>query len=696
MSQKYKKRLSKRVFANVFILIIFVTGLSFTSYVKASDTDVVITSFETNPSRVLKNEQFTLTMKIKNESGDKLDFLNIRFIGNESFFPIGTGSIMRVKSNVEEDAEDSFSFNLKYTGGDDVKVPVEFTYKTQNSTDTLTCSDYVSINVDKTNTASLSSTPKFEPKIIFSDSISAPVGRAGEEIGLILPIKNISKFSAYDVIVTPSFDSDSPFAVKTISSTKTIALVKPNETKDITLDMRIDESAKEKSYSVKFTLNFNNENGDSFAIDQYANITVKNNIKPCRVIISGVSATPEFIKPGEQTTLEVKLYNPGDLDANNIRVSLSGLKSDGLSTTDLTDLKYIDNLKSKKEYAIKYNIFASEKATVGVQNMGIKIEYSDRNNAVYTQDGQINLVISKLVNQNSREVIELDLKNIRLPRGKIKNGDTFSMFFDIANVGSTEISNINITSKSDKEILPVSLDSVLIPVLSPSGIKTVRFQYKVLNDAATRNYPIAMGLEYDVNINSEKITRAASQYMAINVENISKTKLSKTKSNLVIGKITIPEQAYIGQPIIIPVNFYNMGKEVIRNLFVKATGDFDVKQAEFFVGSFESGKTTTYEMAITPLRQGHLKGIIDITYEDSFGRSNNKDIDFGVEGIEAPDVQELDEQQNSEDNLGKKNGLISYKLIYWTAGCLASAIALLLVFRKIHYERMEKMLRELD
>ncbi|MDG2774741.1 hypothetical protein HKB01_04830, partial [Vibrio parahaemolyticus] len=92
------------------------------------------------------------------------------------------------------------------------------------------------------------------------------------------------------------------------------------------------------------------------------------------------------------------------------------------------------------------------------------------------------------------------------------------------------------------------------------------------------------------------------------------------ESKLETSEIGYVQEAYVGQPTPISVEFFNTGKVTLYNMMVKLEGDFQTENGQYFVGNFQSGSSEYFEGYVIPYQSGEVKGALVFSFEDSTGQ----------------------------------------------------------------------------
>jgi hypothetical protein len=814
----------RKLVALILIFVVSTMGVYVNSEEEATNLELIVTNF-TAPSNITKNQQFILELTVKNNSESNLEYMYVEFGENNSFSPVSKGSRILAEKLPAANGESVNKFILKYNGGPDSKLPISLIYKKHDSQTPSTASDFINLNVVPYSEPppAVSQVPqpvdtaKYVPSLVIADTKAIPSGKAGEKITITLPIKNISSYEARNVIITTEADEKLPISTDKMASAQIIDSIKSGETKEATVTFDVAPNAQERVYTMKLNLQYINPYNDAFTSKDSINIKLLNSLKNSRVVVSSIASNPSSINAGEGTKVTVNIQNYGNLPASDIKVSLTGLKNDGFGLAGSTDSRYIEKMNGGDKQTLEFYLNSSSRMESGSYGLGVKVEYKDTSGTQLSEEDQFFISINKKEKEASSP--DVSITNLTAPVKILKSGESFSVVFDIVNTGTAKLPNLKVTTSSDKEVVPKSLNTRIIPMLEVGKPQRMKFDYLITDDAVTKNYPISINIEYDTGEETNKTKQTASQFVGVYVEGNAKDSDKEKKSapkviisrcvcspdlikpgtnfnlditfkntsmrsdisnlkivfapvdgifipvnsggtifidritkgssvqksitmyvkpdaqtkaypiavdydyeddtanpitakdtvsvpinveaRMVIGELTIPVDVFVGQPVSIPINFFNMGKSTVYNVLIKATGDFQIQSPEYYGGNFESGKSDNYELMLTPSKPGSNEGKVILTFEDGNGQSQKIEKPFSINVIDQvpmdpkiPGMPGMSDMEGKETPV-KKGGInILYMVIGGGVGLLVIGVIVFVIVRRVSIHRKEMALDE--
>jgi hypothetical protein len=766
-----------------------------------------------NESEIFEGGEFQLDLKCENLTGQEITDVKVEMIDNASSFYWVYSNPLSF-SPITASGSRTINISKLIYEGKGKNLVLKFTYKLGG---TDTSEDYV-IYISEAHSTDASSggsgssdASKLIPKLGTASGNSIPTITAGSSQVVTFPVKNSSIYQAKNVTMTlkMSDEAKAPLVLSDLDLRQTLDLINGNDVVPVTFGIRILKSAPAGLYAMKLNYSFQSAYGYDFDQSETVYIRVKNDDASPKLTVDNVTVKNSG-GDSASVNLELKLKNIGSLDAKDIKITLKGLKSGGFTTNNSTDVKYLNKIGGNASEMVSYQLLMPATAAAGSNELTVKLDYKDETGTAYSDENQIFVPVGE--GENSKPSITFD--KITSPQEVLTVNKDFQIAMDLKNTGGTDARNIKVSLTSDKEIVTKSLSPVYMEKLDSGAVKPVVFKLFAADTATTRNYPLAINVEYE-DLFGTKYT--VSQYIGVYVENGSaktvpkiivdkysidpatvqaaadfKLKLSffntshltdvsnvkitvssddgtftptdsgnafylddiKKKSSvereltlhvkpdaeqksyvltvnfeyeddkgnpytsketisvrvlqnprLQIGEISIPTETYVGQPLQIYVDFYNMGKSVLYNMMVKAEGNFTGQNLSYYVGNFASGSTDSYDASVTPTSPGALKGSVIFSFEDTNGKVTDIKKEFTVNVMDMPQQGPMMDENGNPigEGMGMVNGMPGKMpgqkpnlLVYIVPAAVVVVLGIITFFilRKRHKRRKEMSLDE--
>lgn len=760
---------------------------------------------------IFENESVTINLKCKNkDASSNLENVYVEIDDSSSFYgESSNGKTIFTNLGGGDTLEEALP-TLVYKGTGNA-LRLIFTYQKGGNTFTETESLYIKQAIPTDNSSSSSAdTSKYVPSLGTVSTASMPLLTAGGSHRLKYTIKNNTGYQAKNVEVSLKMadETKAPLVFDNFYLHQTVESINARSSTDVTFDVKILKTSPEGISPMKLNYEFDNAFGQHFSTSETVYIRIQNNYTAPKLTVENISLKESAAASGA-VLLELKIRNLGNLDAENIKVTLGGLKSGGFTAYNSTDVKYVEKISGGALKTVSYQLMMPTSGAAGSNELTAKMEYEDDAGNKYTEQNQIFVPAG----DGEGAIPDIVFERIVSPQSAVSANEDFSISLDLKNNGGAAAKNIKVSLTAEAGIIIKSMNPVYITSLNSKEDRNISFRLFASDDSATKNYPIALKVEYEdvfggkyettqyvgafvensagktvpriiidnysmdpfpVNAGEEftlKMSYLNTSKM-VDVSNIKVTVSSEdgiftptetgntfyiesipSKHNverelklnakpdaeqksyllnvtfeyedgngndytaketisirvlqsprLVIGELNIMPDVFVGQPIPIYVDFYNMGKSILYNLMVKVEGEFQGEGLSYYVGNFESGRSDFFDTQIMPSMPGAQKGSILFSFEDANGDpvEIRKEFDLNVMEMvqEAPMFGEGGMPIGPGMDFPGAEGMMGKpKTSPWIyvgigAGVLIAGAVVFIILRKRHIRRKELSLDE--
>ncbi len=643
----------RRVILKFLIIFVLLTG---SGTVLADDDitspDITIENIEISgrgsSNDIVEGDKFRLEFDLKNNnSTEPLKNISITINDSSSFSPVDSGSIKFLSGDLVSGSLTEVAFYLQYDGGSSTKLPLTIKYTRGDGTTVYEQSDFIAISsaspTDSSSSSSSSSYPsdttKYAPQLIIAGNSLIPTGWAGGKLSFSLPVRNNSSYTAKNIVISPVIDDTSGglLSLDKMNLSVNADTIKANEVREFAFSFDISPNAAAKVYPLKFSFQYANAYGNTFTSNETVYVRIGNALKTPRIVVDSVATDPSSIQPGSPFKLDITLRNQGNMPAKDIKVSLAGLENDGISIVGSTDKRYLDGINGGKEAVLTYALSCSPKLESGNNSLTAKIEYKDELNTSYTEESQF--FISSLGNSGQANV---EIGNITSPSDSVSPSEDFEIAFDLLNSGAADAFNVKISVAGDKEIVPKSANTKLLPSLKKGETQKLTFTMFASQDAVTKNYPVAINVEYEIDQAGARVKQAVSQYVGVYIDNGQ----GKSVPRIIIDKYSFePSQVIAGENFALSVSFMNTSKQTSTgNIKISITSDDGTfspvdSSNTFYIDSISPKSTSKRELVFSTKADAESKQYvlsINYEYEDDKGSPyTSKDI-ISIPVVQTP------------------------------------------------------------
>ena len=628
----------KRSYVIRFILVfVILFGMMEFSFFSAANTDIVITGFTQGKDKVKQGDEFIFTMAYgKYTDSDKTDlYLTVDTTNSAFYIASNEKQVKKLEeppksSKINEEPPKSAKINLVYKGTGN-QLTLIFTYKKGASEEIheITQTVYLDTYVKKESSGSNSytDTKTLRPNLTITGDTKKPKGEAGKNMTIELPIKNIGSYSANNVVVSiESGSGDFPFTTNQISLSKTIDSIDSNDTETVSFSLFVKPYIKADTYNLKVNMQYSNTHGDLYTSSENVFVELLNNNKKPSLVLKSAKLLPELPVPGEKFNIFLELENRGTLEAEDVKISIKGFKDDGI-IPGLTGNTFINSIKGGESGKVSYLFTVSKDINLESYPIEIELMYTDALNNEYKDDSTYYIPIKG--KGSSKASIKID--NINAPIKDVYPDGNFKISFDLQNNGSAKASDVKVWLPSDKEIICKSLNTVIIDSLEAGGKHHLEFDMSVASDAITRNYPVALNIEYKEYENSQE-KQTVIQYVGVPVEGKDSEDTGKSVPKIIIDRYGLSTSEVVaGGSFDVNLSFYNTHKNIATSnikvsfsaeegVFLPAANSYNSVYLEEIGAKTRIDKTLSFVAKFDAPSKIYLLNI-DMEYEDDKGNA---------------------------------------------------------------------------
>lgn len=609
---------------NIFVLVALLINMIGITVVFAGNNDIAIRILEM-PKEVSKGKSFELEVLYKKLCDPPLNKVYVSIDKSSSFY-IDQSELQIIDlGNIVDNEEKKFPKKLKLVyKGTGNELTLVFDYEKDGSSEQCVQTLYLDVKEKKEQSSSdtQTDTSQYKPNFRIVNKVVTQYEAASRKMLIDVPIKNVSTYTAKDIQVTLTTNMEtSPFSIPSGYISIPISEVKPDKEEKVHFELAVDPTAKKGTYPITLKLQYNNLYGDLFTSEETIYVKVENSEKTPGLNLKGVKISPEKPVAGDKFSASFEFENLGTLEARDVKVSLKGFSNEGI-TPELSGVKYINSIAGGKTGKVSYNLFVSDKANTSSFPIEIAVDYKDEFGNSYSD----NFVYYVSIMKKTQQKASLRIDNISVPTQSVSVEKDFSIGFDIINEGSVKASNIKVFVSNDQGIICKSQSIIMVDSIGAGESKSLKFTFNALKEAETKNYPIAINVEYEDDIEEFKGEKQTiTQYVGVFVEN-SKSGESGSTPRIIIDRYKIStSQAIAGQTFDLELGILNTHKDIdVGNIGISFLAD---------EGVFLPGAESTSTIFIDQIKAGNRveKKITFVTKFDAVPKSYVLNINFEYE-----------------------------------------------------------------
>ena len=702
---------------------------------------IYIKSYTAGRASVNKDESVTIGLVLENTSDNELTDIKIEVDGSSSFTGVYSGARKVLDKIDANDTEDAF-INVVYKGyGNELKIIIKYNDGSGEKTQAgrIIVTEVVPVQEPPTDTS------QYVPRLVV-DAGEMPVINAGSTYRLKYKIDNKSGHQAKNIDLSLKLldEAKAPLVLENYyDMDRFISVINGNASEEVVFNVKISNLAPEGIYPLRLTSRYENAFGNPFTSEETVYFKVVNTNTNPIITVDSINVKKSDAA-SDVITLELKLKNLGNLRADDVKVTLGGLRSGGFTAYNTTDVRYIDMIYGNGSATVSYDLLPPPSGAAGSNELTVSFDYRDSAGNTYSEQNKIFIPAGE--GEGTRPNITFE--QITSPREALGAGREFNVSFNLRNSGGASARNVKVTLNTDAGIVIRSMNPVYFAGLDGNKSEKVTYTLFVADEAATRNYPISLNVEYEDAFGNGY---NAAQYIGVYVENdagktvpriiidnysldpfpvnagddvtltMSFLNTSKTvdvsnikvtvisedgtftptdsgntfyiesipstqkverelvlhakpdaeqksymltvnfeyedergnpftaketistrvlqSPRLVTSDLSMMPETFVGQPVSVYLDFYNMGKSTLYNLMITVEGDFDGQGLSYYVGNFEPGRTDYYDATFIPMNPGMQKGSVLFTFEDANGKITEyrKEFELNVMEMSFPE-----------------------------------------------------------
>lgn len=461
-----------------------------------------------------------------------------------------------------------------------------------------------------------------------------PSAKAGEVFELPLVVKNDGNLSAKEVNISIKDLSQDTFMLSSGIAQHNYYRLFPNETRNLTYKLIASDKLKTSSYPITFEIQYIDEKGNEEKIEQQVWVPVKGSGDAAASMeIIEIKPSTTNVKPGETFDVNVKIKNLGQFDSGQVKVSADG--TDALLPVK-QNLHIIPNIKQGQETNVSFSFQPDYNAARGGVPITIKVAPVGAD-----ESAAIARAISVFVDSDvaggeaGKNVPKIIVKSYSSEPTLVDAGEEFKLNVQFANTHATKtVRNIKgsfiVTEESNETgsvFSPVgSSNTFYIDKIAPKGTYDWDLTLFTIPDAKSKTYTVTISFEYEDD--------AGNPYKADEIIGIPVYQPARFE----VSDISLPPEIYVGNPVYVAFEMYNLGKTDIYNVKLNIEGDFHVDPKSSYFGNFTPGYREYFEVMITPNMPGETTGRIIFQYETASGEQKElvKELSMNVMEMMMP------------------------------------------------------------
>lgn len=466
-----------------------------------------------------------------------------------------------------------------------------------------------------------------------ADNISA---QAGKEFTMPVYLVNSGNFYAKDITVTLTGLSQDTFTLQYGAGRFIFDRVDGLGKQKFEVRLNASESLRTGSHPVSFRVEYTTEAGDKVSEEQQIWVPVTgsgDSVSSLEVL--EIKPSKATVSSQDVFDVTVKVKNSGSAKTGQIKVSADGTAA-LLPVTQ--NLFIVPSMEPGEIKTLTFRFQVSPDAQRGSVPIVVRVEPTGGSG----QSPAISQAVSVFVDADqsamdpNKDIPKIIVGSYSYEPQLVKAGENFTLKVSFINTHSSKTirnikGNFTITETSANQtgnvFTPVgSSNTFYIDEIDPKQTYEWSIVLYTIPDALSKTYTVTLSFDYeDMQGNPFK----ESEIIGIPVYQ---------PSRLEVSEIMIPGDGFMGQPIYMPFNIYNMGKTTVYNVKMSIGGDFIAEPSSQYFGNFDPGYQEYVEINLIPMMPGPATGKVVIEYETMSGEFQTYEKEFSMNVMDMPQM----------------------------------------------------------
>ncbi len=531
------------------------------------------------------------------------------------------------KIKADKSADISFQFQVdKYAKEGTYTIPLKMTY--ENAYGYVFPEETKEIYVKITNT-------NLPPQLVVREASSDPAEvEPDQEFIVTFDLWNMGTITAENVTI--DMEANEHFHILDNVTKQYLFELKGLNNRQITYALKAKEDLETGTYGVTVSLNHKDaEDPEAYTMYVFVKGDEEEEEEDVNIITENIVTPQGSVLAGHPFTISMDIKNAGTTPAEDVKVTVDAGE---LILPQSLNVIQIPEIEAGASIPVAFSFIADEECESRSYSIKATIDYKNGEEDVKKEQYMGVLIENEKQETMLNTIPKIIISEYATEPGMVNAGENFTLNMKFLNTSKLKsVQNMKITLVVDESseetgsvFTPVqSSNTFYIDNLRPGETSEKHMVMYTIPDAKAKTYVVKALFEYEYEEQDQIKQNNMEDVFGIPV--VQPAKLEATD-------VIVSEPAFVGEPVYLTAEFYNMGKVALSNLMIKAEGDFDAKESNYFVGNFEMGSGDYYEAPVTPLAPGELKGVLVFTFEDAAGKSHQIEREFTINAMEAEPV----------------------------------------------------------
>lgn len=477
-------------------------------------------------------------------------------------------------------------------------------------------------------------------------SVTGTTVNAGSSATLKLSLRNASSSDLSDMIVSLDGLSSSGLAISGVNE-QLVGVLASGETKTVSLSIRASSSLAAGYYELTAVVSYTDDEGETkeskfdFFVE-VKNTSTSEETETAQLAFSSVSVSRSTAQSGDRATLTVALKNTGDLDAEQVQISVEA--EDGLSNTTAPTVN-VSKIADGARYTAEFGFLVDDDIKTKFYSLNITVTYLSATTEKTVQYVSGIYVDNSGVSQNDSVV----LSEVVMSSSSIEATQSVTGSITVTNSGTQPVYNLQVSAAPDDGVVNKTQNAIMVGTLAAGASKTCTFTLLSRSSTKTGYYLVNFSATYQTKSGDSTTARTLTQYGGFYVDNPDLSDDgtgSKNKPVIIIDNYTIdPQLVYAGQEFTLDMSFLNTNSaKTVRNVKIYLTANESTEKNgsvfvpvgssnTFYVEQIGPKQTVQRSLRLYTVPDAEQKTytvVVNFEYEDSEGNAQTGSEQVGI------------------------------------------------------------------
>lgn len=344
------------------------------------------------------------------------------------------------------------------------------------------------------------------------------------------------------------------------------------------------------------------------------------------LVIQSAETDPTPIGRQSAFSLRLEVVNHGDYTATNVRLALSS--TDLAVPKEGSNLVVLDKLDPEQAATVELVLVLTDSASGRYASLPVTLNYSDYYRRDYTSEQSVGINVS---DSAAGQPLVL-LSSYETQPASLSPGDAFSLRLQLSNVGGSNARQLLVTlggqEASDTRPFAILGSGNVRFVQELNAGESIDLEMRVMLDGSAESgvYNLPVSLTYEGEGGGARQT-----------ENQVVNLLVSRRPNLRVDYYQRPDTGLIGQPLELPIEVVNIGRDLVNVSTIQISGEnLQVEEGSAFVGALDGGTSGSIDARVVPEQSGTLAVVVTVNYLDDFNQPQTITQSLSVQ-VEQPE-----------------------------------------------------------